>query len=87
MPYGYTTKLGIYFLVMFRTSSVMEQDLHINTSKYGVKNYTPSMDVLQEPDDRSHRGYFMGSAANKVVIIYWKPYHPFFHRAHHAWFD
>ena len=39
-------------------------------------------------DDMSHRGYFMGYAYTKGVIIYWKKYQPFvIHRAHLVWFD
>ena len=39
-------------------------------------------------DDISHRGYFMGYADTTRVILYWKPYQPFFiHRYHHVWFD
>ena len=33
---------------MFLTSSIMKQDRHTNTSKYGVWESTSSMDVLQE---------------------------------------
>ena len=40
------------------------------------------------PDDRSHRGYFMGYAATTVIILYWKPDKPFVVlRSHHIWFD
>ena len=36
----------------------------------------------------SHRGYFMGYAYTKGVIIYWKIYQPFvIYIAHHVWFD
>ena len=36
----------------------------------------------KELDERSHRGYFMGYAATKGVILYWKPYQQFIiHRA------
>ena len=38
--------------------------------------------------DRSHQGYFMGYAATKVVIIYWKLDQLFIiHRENHVWFD
>ena len=40
------------------------------------------------PDDKSHRGYFMGYAATTGVILYWKPDEPFVMKiAHHIWFD
>ena len=48
MTSRYPTKLRIGFVVMLLTSSDMEQDLHTKTSKYGVSESTPSMDVLQE---------------------------------------
>ena len=39
-------------------------------------------------DDISHRGYFMGYAANTGVIISWNIYQPFFiHIAYNVWFD
>ena len=39
-------------------------------------------------DDRPHCGYFMGYAATKGVILYWKPYKfIFIQRDHHVWFD
>ena len=36
IPYGYTIKLVICYVVVFLTSYGMEQDLHTNTSKYGM---------------------------------------------------
>ena len=44
--------------------------------------------TIKKLDDRSHRGYFMGYAATKGFILYWKLNQPFdIHRAHHYWFD
>ena len=48
MTSGFTAKMIIYCVVMFLTSSVTEKYLHTNTSKYGLWDYTSSMDVLQE---------------------------------------
>ena len=36
MPFGYPTKLRIGCVVMFLNSSIMDQEHHTNTSKYGV---------------------------------------------------
>ena len=48
MTYGYPAKLIIYYVFVLLTSYGMEQDLHINTSKYGVWDSTSSMYLLQE---------------------------------------
>ena len=48
IPYGSPSELIIYFVVMFINYSGMEQYLHTNTSKYGVRESTSSMEMLQE---------------------------------------
>ena len=48
IPYAYPNKIRIGSVVVFVTYSIMEQELHINTSKYGVLYSTLSIDVLQE---------------------------------------
>ena len=46
-PYYSPVKLRIDYALMFLTSSGMEQDIHTNTSKYGVWESTSSMDFSQ----------------------------------------
>ena len=48
MPSGSLAELIIGCVVMFLTSYGMDQDLHIKTSTYGVRESTSSMGVLQE---------------------------------------
>ena len=48
MPYGSPAKFRIYCMVVFLNFSVMEKYFHTKTSKYGVCEYTSSMDMLQE---------------------------------------
>ena len=47
MAYDSPIEPRIDYVVMFLASSGTGQDLHKNTSKYGVWEYTSSMDVLQ----------------------------------------
>ena len=45
-------------------------------------------DTRKNPDDRSHRGYFIGYVDTTRVIIYWNPELPFLiHYSHHVWSD
>ena len=48
MTYGSPSELRINSVVMLLTSSGMEQDLHTNTSKYGMVEYISPIDMLQE---------------------------------------
>ena len=48
IPYGSPAELIISCVVVLLNSSEMEQDLHTNTSKYGVWAYKLPMGVLQE---------------------------------------
>ena len=47
IPYVSPEEPITYCVAMFLTYSGIEQDLHTNTSKYGVWESTSSMDVLQ----------------------------------------
>ena len=48
MPYGSPGELRIYCVVILLTSYRMEQELHTNISKYGVRESKSSMDAIQE---------------------------------------
>ena len=46
ISYGSPGELRIYRVVIFLPSSDTEQEIHTNTSKYGVWESTKSMDML-----------------------------------------
>ena len=86
--------------ISHRTENILRGDVpyllwHVTRPSYkhikilGVRVYIINgRSTRKKLDDRSHRDYFMGYAANTGVSIYWKPDQTFvIHRAHHVWFD
>ena len=85
MPSGYPPILRIFCVVMFLTVSGMYQDLHKNTSKYGVWESTSSIDVLQETIFIIYHITVISCYIQLLpkFILYWNPEQPIFiHRAH-----